>query len=88
MKSWFRFHIHPDPNIGKISCLAVWDGVQYSASVVEPEGERRVRGRVTCGDDEDAARQRADQLLMDAYTHDCQTQQCEPWRAFGVGGPG
>ncbi len=86
MKSWVRFHIHPDRYIGKISCLAIWDGERYSASVVEPEGECRVRGRVNCGNDEDAARQRADQLLLDAYKHDCETQQCGPWSAFG--GPG
>ena len=83
MTSWLRVHRHPDPAVGRISCTALWGAGQYAASVVEPDGASRVPERVLCGDDTDAAKAQADQLLLDAYPHDCRTQQCEPWQPFG-----
>ena len=66
MRSWLRFHIHPDPAIGRIGCTAIWEAGQYAASVVEPEAESRVPERVLCGEDTDAAKAQADQLLLAA----------------------
>ncbi len=83
MTSWLRVHIHPDPAIGRVSCTVIWEAGQYAASVVEPEGKSRVPERVLCGEDTDAAKDQADQLLLDAYPHDCRKQQCEPWQPFG-----
>ena len=60
MTSWVRFHVHPDPAIGRMSCTALWKAGHYAASVVEPEGESRVPERVLCGEDTDAAKAKAD----------------------------
>ena len=83
MRSWLRVHVHPDPAIGRIGCTAIWEAGQYAASVVEPEAESRVPEWVLCGEDTDAAKAQADQLLLDAYPHDCRKQQCEPCQPFG-----
>ena len=83
MTSWLRVHIHPDPEVGRISCTAIWEAGQYAASVVEPEGESRVPEPVLSGKNADTAKDRADHLLLDAYPHDCRTQRCELWQPFG-----
>jgi hypothetical protein len=82
MKSWPRWH--NDPSMGRISCLAVWDDTRYLASVLEPAGERRVPTNVACFSD-GAAMERADELLLNAYPHDCDTQRCESWQRLGAG---
>ena len=83
MTSWLRIHMLPDPEGGRVSRTATWEAGQYAASVVEPEGESRVPEPVLCGKNADPAKDLGDQLLLDAYPHDCRTQRCEPWQPFG-----
>lgn len=77
MNSWLRWHV--DPTVGRISCATFWDGQEYLATVVEPEGESRVPTIVTISDDVERAKLRADELLLSAYPHACDAQHCEAW---------
>jgi len=83
MTSWLRVHIRPDGEEGRISCTAIWEAGQYAASVVEPAGECRVPEPVLCGNDAVTAKALADQLILDAYPHDCRKARCDPWQPFG-----
>lgn len=74
--SWLRMHIGD-----RVTAHAIWVLGRCDASVTEPEGEHRVPTRVAC-DDEDTAKRRAEELLLQAYPHDCQHEACGVWTKY------
>ena len=77
MADWFRMHLG-----GDVAANAIWAQDRCDASVIEPEGQHRVPTRVAC-DCEDIAKRRAEELLLEAYPHDCQGSGCGAWQRYG-----
>jgi hypothetical protein len=73
--SWRRRHG------GHGVALAIWLGGRCQASVYEASGPFIVPQRVACNT-AGAARARAEELLMEAYPHDCARHHCGPWMRF------
>src|SRR5271154_109444 len=75
--SWMRRHCH-----GHAVSLAIWLGGRCQASVYEAPGVLKVRERIACDTEEDA-KAIAEELLADAYPHDCEAERCSSWSQFG-----
>lgn len=83
MKSFLRFHLG-----GSVTATTIWNRERqsYQAGAVEQTSLSRIVLDEVCGDDIEAAQDRADKLVMAAYPHDCCLERCGDWVGFGGSG--
>jgi len=74
--SWLRFHMDRS-----INARAIVDGNGYLVTVCEPKGENRIPSDVRCVGLE-KAKARADELVQEAYPHECKDPLCGKWEQF------
>ena len=75
MNSWLRRH-----SGDRVVALAIWVNGKCDASVYDGTPSK-VGVRVPC-DTEEQAKTRAEQLLLEAYPHDCVVEKCPDWDRF------
>src|SRR5215510_15043266 len=74
--SWLRFHLNRS-----INARSIVDGNGYLVTVSEPKRENRIPSDARCVGLE-KAKARADELVQEAYPHECREPHCGKWEQF------
>lgn len=74
--SWLRFHLNES-----IDARVIEEEDRYRATILEPEGQNRISIDSLC-DALETAMHRADELVQEAYPHDCKESGCSRWTQF------
>jgi hypothetical protein len=75
-EAWFRSHFD-----GRVLADLRWLGHQYRIMVFRLP-ERVVVGDACCTEDTRLARLRADRLVNELFSHDCDAEGCAPWMQY------
>ena len=74
--SWLKYHLNES-----IEARALEGEGRYRATIIEPEAQNRISIDSLC-DTLEIAMSRADELVQEAYPHDCKESGCSPWTQF------